>query len=205
MLGDFPQLRWTRYAGPGAGDARHLNDAANWSAPETIGPRSDANTELSLMSGPSGIYLGYAVTAGAGGARLRHAPVHGVRLGSAHRRWRATPTGPDLFQDPSGRLHALWSESSALRYRYATSTANTAWSALQTLVTGDSFAFKRLAVERGGQRLGGVGRQRGVRGVPLTRATTTPARRAACETTGFGGAYTLGVPRRCVSPGQRSA
>ena len=112
-------------------------------------------------------------------------------------------SGPDLFQDPSGRLHALWAESSGLRYRYATSTANTAWSAPQTLVTGDSFAFKRLAVNAAGNGwavwVGGAG----VRAVPLSRATIYTGPTRGVQTTGFGGAYTLGVPRRCVSPGQR--
>jgi hypothetical protein len=202
VLGEFPQLRWSRYAGPVPATLDTLNDAANWSAPETIGPRSDANTELSLTSGPSGIYLGYAVTAGAGAANFVMRRFTGSGWGAPTVVAR-NATGPDLFQDPTGRLHALWSESSALRYRSATSTANTAFGAARTLVTGDNFAFKRLAVNAAGNGWAVWVGSQGVRGVPLTSATTYTGPTRAVQTTGFGGAYTLGVPRRCVSPGQR--
>ena len=202
VLGDFPELRWSRYAGPVPATLDTLNDAGNWSTPETIGPRSDANTELSLASGPGGIHLGYAVAAGAGQANFVVRRFTGSGWGEPTVVAR-NASGPDLFQDPSGRLHALWAETSGLRYRYATSTANTAWSAPQTLVTGETFAFKRLAVNAAGNGWAvWVGGQ-GVRAVPLSRATVYTGPTRGVQSTGFGGAFTLGVPRRCVSPGQR--
>jgi len=74
----------------------------------------------------------------------------------------------------------------------------------QTVVTGESFAFPRLAVNASGNGWAVWGSGANVRGVPLTRAAAVydgPTR--GVRTSGFGATYTLGVPRGCLAPGQR--
>ena len=72
------------------------------------------------------------------------------------------------------------------------------------MVSGETFAFPRLAVNANGNGWAVWASGANVRGVPLTRAASTysgPTR--GVRTSGFGATYTLGVPRRCLSPGQR--
>ncbi len=69
-LGDFTTLYWSRYAGPVPATLETLNAAANWTVPAAIGPRSGANTGISLVSGPGGAFVGYAVDSGGGQADL---------------------------------------------------------------------------------------------------------------------------------------
>ena len=202
-LGDFSTLQWSRYAGPVPATLDTLNAPANWTTPEPVGPRSAANTESRLASGPGGVYLGYEVDSGAGSADFVVRRFTGSGWG-APAVVAAGASKPDLHEDPSGRLHALWTDTSGLRYRYTTNEANTAWSAPQTVVTGESFGFPRLAVNASGNGWAVWGSGANVRGVPLTRATAVydgPTR--GVRTSGFGATYTLGVPRGCLAPGQR--
>ena len=119
---------WRRWNGTG-----NVNDPAQWTPAALVGPTNiDAN--VSVASGPSGIYAAYNV--GALGARafvVRRFTGNG---------WSAPITltetgGPvfgDLFQDPSGRLHFAWQDSNGnLRYRYARTTANSSFTNPQTL------------------------------------------------------------------------
>jgi hypothetical protein len=203
-LGDFPLLQWSRYAGPVPATLESLNAAANWTPPAPVGPRSAANTETSLVSGPGGVFLGYAVDSSPGFADF---VVRGFTGGG----WgpptvvAANASRPDLHEDPSGRLHALWSDTSGLHYRYTTDAGNTVWSAPQTVATGDNFAFARLAVNGDGNGWAVWAGNGGVRAVPLSRSATSlysgPTR--GVKDSGFGATYTLGVPRNCVSAGQR--
>jgi hypothetical protein len=202
-LGDFSTLQWSRYAGPVPATVDALNAPANWTAPQAVGPRSAANTEARLASGPGGLYLGYEVDAGGGNADFVVRRFTGSGWG-APTVVAPEASKPDLHEDPSGRLHALWTDTSGLRYRSTTNDANTTWSAPQTLVSGESFAFPRLAVNASGSGWAVWGSGSNVRGVPLTRAAAVydgPTR--GVRTSGFGATYTLGVPRACLNPGQR--
>jgi hypothetical protein len=204
VLGDFPTLQWTRYAGPVPATPETLNAAANWTPPEPVGARSPANTEVSLVSGPGGLYVGYAVDAGGGSADFVVRRFTGAGWGPTSV-VAGSASMPDLHQDPAGRLHALWADSSGLHYRYTTNAANTAWSAPQTVASGESFAFPRLAVNAAGNGWAVWAGGMAVRAVPLSRGAPSsysgPTRRVIAN--GFGATYTLGVPRRCVSVGQR--
>jgi hypothetical protein len=209
-LGDFSSLNWSQYVGPVPAPLDSLNTAANWSAPAAVGPRSPANIETVLASGPAGIHLGYEADASAAQANFVVSRFTGsgwtapavIAAGAAH---------PDLFQDPSGRLHAIWKNgfNAELLYRYATSAANTAWTSPQLIdaTAGDSYAFPQVATNAAGNGWAvwaGVGGIRAARvapaapAPPLYSGPTKPTR-----ATGYGATFTLTTPRQCVSPGQR--
>ena len=148
-LGDFPTLQWSRYAGPVPATLQALNAAVNWTSPEPVGPRSSANLETSLVSGPGGVFLGYAVDSAPGFADFVVRRFTGAGWG-APTVVASAASRPDLHEDPAGRLHALWADLSGLHYRYTTDAANSVWSAPQTVASGESFAFARLAVNAAG-------------------------------------------------------
>ena len=195
------------YVGPIPGTLGSLNAPASWSPPQTIGPRSAANLETSLVSGPGGVYLGYAVDSAASG----FADFVVRRAGGAG--WGAPTTvaakasKPDLHEDPAGRLHALWTDVAGLHYRYTTDAANTVWSAPQTIASGQAFGFPRLAVNADGKGWAVWANGTNVQAVPLSKvAPPAPVYSGATRpttTSGFGGTYNFRVPKGCVSPGQR--
>ena len=206
-LADFSQLQWSRYTGPVPATVDTLNDAANWAPPQVIGPLSAANTETSLVSGPGGAFVGYEVDSSTPGqADFVVRRFTGAGWG-APAVVAADASKPDLHEDPSGRLHALWVDASGLRYRYTTDAANNVWSDPQTVVTGEpTFGFPRLAVNADGNGWAVWAGSPDVRAVPLTRATAPtvysgPTR--PVTTTGYGATYILGVPKNCLRPGQR--
>jgi hypothetical protein len=204
-LGDFQTLQWSRYAGPVPATLETLNTAANWTPPDLVGPRDAANPESSLVSGPGGLFLGYAVDSTPGSADFVVRRFTGAGWGPPTV-VAPTATKPDLHEDPAGRLHALWVDQSGLHYRYTTDAANTVWSAPQTVATGEpTFGFPRLAVNAAGNGWAVWSSDSGVRAVPLSKGApplySGPTR--PVKTSGFGATYTLGVPRNCLSAGQR--
>ena len=117
----------------------------------------------------TGTAPGYAVDAGAGTANF------------VVRRFTGTGWGPPatvadraskfaLHEDPSGGLHALWTDASGLH--------DQRWSPPQTVATGETFAFPRVAVNTAGNGWAVRASGPNVRAVPLTRATiyTGPTR-----------------------------
>jgi hypothetical protein len=209
-LSDFGTLDWSQYTGPAPATLDSLNTASNWSAPAAVGPRSAANTETILASGPAGIHLGYEVDAGGGQANLVVSRFTGtgwttpslIAAGAAH---------PDLFQDAGGRLHAIYKNgyNAELLYSHTTGAGITAWTAPQTLdaTPGDSYAFPQLATNAAGNGYAvwaGVG---GVRAARIAPAPATPSLyngpTKPTKATGYGATYTLTTPKQCVSPGQR--
>jgi hypothetical protein len=200
-LSDFATLQWSRYAGPVPATPEALNTTANWTPPTSIGPRSAANTETSLVAGAGGAYVGYAVDAGAGQADFVIRRFDGAAWGTPTVVAKAA-SKPDLYEDPAGRLHALWTDAAGLRYRYTTDAANATWSAPQTVATGDSFGFPRLAVNAAGSGWAVWAGGAGVRAVPLKRATVYAGPQTSVTSTDSQATYKLGVPRGCVSPGQ---
>jgi hypothetical protein len=200
-LSDFGTLSWSRYVGPVPATAAALNTAANWSAPSVIGPRNAAELDTRLVSGPGGAYVGSVVEVGAAQNQLVVRKFDGAGWGPPVT-VAADVGAADLSEDGAGRLHALWEQGGELHYRSTTDTANTAWSAPQTVATGDNYAFARLAVNAAGNGWatwagnGGV-----VRAIPLHGLYTGP--QTGVQSSGFGGTYTLGIPKGCVRPGQQ--
>ena len=199
-LSDFSQLSWTRYAGPIPATVETLNNAANWSAPAAIGPRSGANLETPVASGPSGIFVGYVVDAGAGGANFVARQFTGTGW-SAPVVIAPDAAHPDLSEDAGGNLRAIWKDTHGLRYRY---TTNGRFSEPVTLTSspGESYAFPRVASNATGTGWAVYAGSPGVQAVPLIPSPYSgPSRTVGAS--GFGATYQLKVPRGCLSPGQR--
>jgi hypothetical protein len=199
-LSDFGTLSWSRYVGPLPATTATLSTAANWSPATAIGPRYAAELDTRLVSGPGGAYVGYAIEVGPAQSQLVVRKFDGAGWGAPVTVARDAATA-DLYEDPSGRLHALWAQGGALHYRHTTDTANTAWSAPQTVATGDTYAFVRLAVNAAGNGWAVWAGNGGVRAIPLHGIYTGP--QTEVNTSGFGGTYTLGIPKGCVKPGQQ--
>jgi hypothetical protein len=204
LLGDFPSFSWSQYTGPRPATLATLNTAANWSAPQQVGPRSAANTETLLAGGPGGIYAATESESDAGNADLVLRKFNGSG-------WDAPVTiarhvfHPDVMEDPAGRLHALWTDTEGIHYSYTADATNSVWSAPQSVVTGESTAFPRLAVNSAGNGWAvwsagdGTIHATPLRPVAGTYAgATTPV-----KTTSNGGEITLAVPKDCVAVGQQ--
>jgi hypothetical protein len=200
VLSSFDQISWTRYAGPVPASPDTLNNAANWTPPAVIGPRAAAQLETRVVSGPGGIYVGYAIQAAAGSDAFVIRRFDGAGWG-APTTIATNVDAPDLFEDPTGRLHAIWAGAGGLHYRSTTNTSNTAWDAPQTVATGDNFAFARLAVNAAGNGWATWAGNTGVKAIPLHGVYSGP--QSVVQTSGFGATYKLGIPKRCVAPGQR--
>jgi hypothetical protein len=199
-LSDFGTLSWSRYAGPVPASTATLNAAANWTAPAAIGPRFNAELETRLTSGPSGAYLGFVVQTGPADQQFVVRKFDGGG-------WTApvpvakNASFPDLVEDPSGRLHALWADGGGLHYRSTTDATNTRWGTAQVVATGDHYAFARLAVNAAGNGWAVWQGNAGVKAIPLHGLYGGPE--AKVTSSGFGARYTLGIPKRCVQPGEQ--
>jgi len=198
-LSDFSQLSWSRYTGPVPATIESLNSAGNWSPPAAIGPRSGANTETAVASGPSGIFVGYVVD-----ARPTEADFVLSRFTGSG--WTA-PTviardagHPDLYQDSGGHLRAIWKDANGLRYRFSTGTSLSPPETLNN-TPGESYAFPRVASNAAGVGWAVYAGSPGALAVPLAATYNGPTKNVTGS--GFGGTYRLGVPKSCLTPGQR--
>ena len=134
---------WRKWNGSG-----DVNDSANW-GPITQIELSNVNAAPRLASGPGGIYIAYN-----SGTQSPQRTVVRKFTGSG---WGppltldedGTPRF-DLFEDPTGTLHYVRDQQSALVYRFGTSPENQAFSPPQTLVADNAqnggFTNLRLGV-----------------------------------------------------------
>ena len=140
---------WRRWNGAG-----NVNDPAQWTPAALVGPTNiDAN--VSVASGPSGIYVAYntgALSARTFVVRRFTGSGWGAPIAVSE---TGTPVFGELHQDPSGRLHFAWQDSNgALRYRYARTTANSSFTNPQTLSgprSDHNFAGLKLASNAAGR------------------------------------------------------
>jgi hypothetical protein len=108
----------------GSGDP---NDTANWTPSTAVGPGSSTR----IASGPSGLFLMYQdgqpgqehyyVRKYTGSGFGAPVDISGQETGYVN----------DFFEDPSGRLHAVWRNNPGA-VRYTTSTDGTTWAPVQT-------------------------------------------------------------------------
>ncbi len=138
-------LYWRMWNGSG-----DVNDAANWTAPALLGPTNVFST-AKLVSGPSGLFVAYST-----GPDGKHRYVLRRFTGSG---WGApltlseigSPSNADLYEDSAGVLHFAWQDSSdALRYRYARSATNGAFTRPQKVVASGNFPELKIAVDAAG-------------------------------------------------------
>jgi hypothetical protein len=99
----------------GSGDQ---NSAANWLATQTVGPGVLGR----LASGPSGVFLLYDEP-----SRLIARKLVGGAFDAPVEVASGFRADPQLFQDPSGRLHAVYPGGSATDLRYRISLDGVSW------------------------------------------------------------------------------
>ena len=142
---DLDTTFWRRYGGSGS-----YNDVANWTATATVGAGDDGT----LAYGPAGVWLLYRT--GDPGDRTYVARAYtGSGFGSpVPVSVTGDPIFADFFQDPGGRLHAVWVDGSRdLVYRRADDAAN--YGPITELVPAD-FAIFHLEVAAGADGEGWV-------------------------------------------------
>jgi hypothetical protein len=125
---DNDVVYWRQYVGPG-----DVNDQANWS-PITALDQSNIDAGTKLAGGPSGIFVAYNVGSGAA-QQVVVRRFNGTGWDAAvpvsdpgtHNRF-------DLFEDPTGKLHFVWQDSTGrLQYRYSTTPGDSSFNPALTL------------------------------------------------------------------------
>ena len=198
-LSDFNQLSWSRYTGPVPATIETLNTAGNWSSPAPIGPRSAANLDTAVAAGPAGTFVGYEVDATSGEANF----VLSRFTGSG---WTSPAViAPHafhsyLYEDTGGQLRAVWADANGFRYRFSTGATLSPPETLNN-TPGESFGFPRVASNAAGVGWAVYAGSQGALAVPLAATYSGPTKNVTGS--GFGGTYRLGVPKSCLTPGQR--
>lgn len=139
---DPPQLAWRKLSG--AASEANINNEAQW-GPESI-ISSDAVSAAdgpALAGGPNGLFLFWQ----------QRLPDRGWVSKFTGSGWTApvlvsdgrSLNDYDLFQDSTGRLHAVWNAYSdqALRYRWSDDGVN--WSPTVDIARGESYPYVRVA------------------------------------------------------------
>jgi hypothetical protein len=180
----------------GSGDP---NDAASWTPATPVGPGSSTR----IASGPSGLFLMYQD----GQPGQEHYYVRrydGSAFGApVDISGRETGYVNDFFEDPSGRLHAVWRVNPGA-VRYTTSTNGTTWSPVVTAddegSAGGPFALQEAEA---GDGQGWVAFDAGAGEGQIRLAPIAPARTTSA--TVGSDVITLQTPGGCVPPGTITA
>jgi hypothetical protein len=150
---DLSQVKYGVYRSTEPPTAASINRAANWEVDKTLPAAEPDNSDTSLNSGPSGLFLTY-LSEGAGGPRI------GLRRFDPATDAFGLPTyvegddpiddsiqAPAGFQDPAGRIHLVWeSLHDGGRLRYVVSdTGGAGFGAAANLASGERFAEPRVA------------------------------------------------------------
>ena len=208
---DLGQIQYAVFTGALA--VGELSDPARWLVSQTLTtPESDSGESV-LTSGPSGLWLAYQrKVPGQGKVLLRRfdagtnafgASATIVSAGSAD----ASPADPDVSEDASGRLHAVWRglvSSEQLRYTRS-GTDGTGFGAAVSLASGEAFADLDVAAGADGSGWAvwhGMG-DSPVRAVPLAIDAGPVPGGAMTTTTATvpGASIDFGTPKACVQPG----
>jgi hypothetical protein len=162
------------------------NNAANWAATQTVGPGVLGR----LASGPSGVFLLYDEP-----ARLIVRKLVGGAFDAPVEVASGFHADPQLFQDPSGRLHAVYpgapgGSSGGLDLRYRTSADGVSWGPELQLASNDEAGFRTQVAAAADGRGFAVWDGRGIRATALESAVPVP--------TSGGGS---GTPPSSATPG----
>jgi hypothetical protein len=150
---DLDVVKYGVYKGIGLG-ILNINNAGSWEIDQTLPSPEPDNSDTALNSGPNGIYLTYRYfVAGDTHIGLRHFdPVTNDFGGPIYVEGpdpieNDSVQEPDSFQDPSGRIHVLWTSLfGGGRLRYTVSdTAGGAFSTAATLAKSESFNEPEVA------------------------------------------------------------
>jgi hypothetical protein len=167
----------------------NINNVTNWEIDKTLPSPEPDNSDTALNTGPNGVYLTYRYfVAGDTHIGLRHFDAATNTFGGATFIEGSNPIddaslgAPDSAQDPSGRIHVVWTtlyEGGRLRYSVSDpSGAN--FSAAGTLASSEAFYEPELAAGADGHGFAvwTPGISGAIRVVPLDpqqdSGTTTP-------------------------------
>ncbi len=154
-------LWWRAYGGSGS-----LNDQANWTPRALVESNVSAlGDDVTLAGGPGGLYLMYK--RGAPGAqqyvvRKFTGTGFGAPRGVSEKR---TPIFGDLYQDGSGRLHAVWVANGPDLLQWRTSKDGAHWGPTVTIdISGDIYPELNVAAAPSGQGFAAWDTRRGPTG-----------------------------------------
>ncbi len=192
-------------------NAASINNVSNWEVDKTLTSPDPDSSDTALNSGPNGVFLTYRnFVAGNSHIAVRHFDPSTNTFGGttfiegSNRIEDSSIGGPDSYQDPSGRVHVVWTslyEGGRLRYEVSdTSGAN--FSAPGTLAALEGFYEPEVAAGADGHgfavwtpAISGA-----IRVVPLDpqqeSGTTPPAATTPPSVSGFG------IDSRTLRPGQ---
>jgi hypothetical protein len=134
--------------------AANINNVANWEIDKTLPSPEPDNSDTALNTGPNGVYLTYRYfVAGDTHIGLRRFEPSTNTFGGATFIEGSNPIddaslgAPDSYQDPSGRIHVVWTTLfEGGRLRYAVSDPSGAnFSAAGTLAGSEGFYEPELA------------------------------------------------------------
>jgi hypothetical protein len=153
---DLDAVRFAVYAGPATAAA--VNTQASWIRDQPVPGAATNSTETSLASGPSGTFLAYRHARLGDDRALLHRYDPVTRTVDAGREIQGADAldddvfGPDLAQDASGRLHAVWRSlrrGGRLRYRRS-DDAGASFSAAGNLAASEAFHDPEVAAAADG-------------------------------------------------------
>jgi hypothetical protein len=141
-------------------NATSINNAGNWEVDQTLSSPEPDNSDTALDSGPNGVFLTYRnFVAGDSHVAVRHFdPATNTFGGSSFiegssRIEDSSIGGVDSNQDPSGRIHVVWTtlyEGGRLRYTVS-DTAGSGFSAPGTLAASEGFYEPEVAAGADGR------------------------------------------------------
>jgi len=156
---DLDVVKYGVFKGPTLSVA-NINNVVNWETDKTLpGPEPD-NSDTALNSGPNGVFLSYMnFVANDNHVALRRFDPATNTFGGPVYVEGADPIDnkslrdPDSFQDPSGRIHAVWSTlHNGGRLRYTVSDPGAAaFSAAATLAKSEGFYEPEIAAGANGR------------------------------------------------------
>ena len=141
-------------------NAANINNASNWEIDKTLPSPEPDNSDSNLNTGPNGVDLTYRYfVAGDTHLGLRHFdPATNTFGGSTFIEGNdpiedASLGAPDSYQDPSGRIHVVWTslfEGGRLRYTVS-NTSGGGFSTPGTLAKSESFYEPEVAAGADGR------------------------------------------------------
>ena len=181
----------------GAGD---INDASSWTPSAPVGPGSATR----IASGPNGLYLMYQ-NGQPGQEHYYVRKFDGSTFGApVDISGQETGYVNDFFEDPSGRLHAVWRRNPG-QVRYTTSTDGAHWAPVTTVdderSAGGPFALQE-ALASDGKGFAAFDANAGDGTIRLTPLPNTPEEHSVTVGTDV---ITLRTPGECVAPGTITA
>jgi hypothetical protein len=196
-VNDLDVVKYGVFKGPTL-SVPNINNVLNWETDKTLESPEADNSDTALNSGPNGVFLSYRNFV-AGDTHI------GLRRFSSASNTFALPfyvegpdpiennslEEPDSFQDPSGRIHVLWSslyDGGRLRYTVS-GTGGTDYSTVATLAKSESFHEPEIAAGADGKGFAtwAPGLTGSIRVVPLDPAAESAAGGADTTPPGISG------------------